>query len=143
VSIDEITFLTIEGNRFRSNGKLTIAAPQKLSYRLQMANLPFHVDRSWCAWDTPVPNQTNEETKVQTSSSIDAPATPAPELKPLKGDLLKGVKQISSFLDLSERQTFHLCSTGQLSSAFKLGRLWYARKSTLLEELRRREQGGT
>jgi hypothetical protein len=83
-----------------------------------------------------------KETKLQTSDLNHGSPHSETEATTLKGDMLKGVKQISNFLDLSERQIFHLCSTGQLTSAFKLGRLWYARKSTLLEELRRREQGG-
>ncbi len=60
----------------------------------------------------------------------------------LKGDMLKGVKAIALFLDLPERQVYHLCATGQLPGIFKLGRLYHARRSALVEELRRREQGG-
>lgn len=78
---------------------------------------------------------------MQTSDLEHNSPAAVPELTTLKGDLIKGVKQISEFLGFSERQTFHLCSTGQLSGAFKLGRNWHARKSTLIEGLRRREKG--
>ncbi|WP_424361415.1 hypothetical protein [Methylocystis parvus] len=65
-----------------------------------------------------------------------------PQPATLKDDLLRGAKEIADFLGVSERQGFHLCATGQLPGVFKLGRIWHARRSTLIEELRRREQGG-
>jgi hypothetical protein len=60
----------------------------------------------------------------------------------LKGDLLRGVKQIADFLGEKERRVFYMCETGQLEGVFKIGRLWHARRSTLIEEVRRREEGG-
>ncbi len=69
------------------------------------------------------------------SSAQHQPAT-------LKDDLLRGAKQIAEFLGEKERRVFYMCETGQLECAFKIGRLWHARRSTLIEELRRREQGG-
>lgn len=60
----------------------------------------------------------------------------------LKDDVLRGAKQIADFLGENERRVFYLCETGQLPGVFKVGRLWRARRSTLIEELRRREQGG-
>ena len=56
-----------------------------------------------------MPQPTNAATTAQ------PPAT-------LKGDMLKGVKAIADFLDLPERQVYHLCSTNQLPGVFKLGR---------------------
>lgn len=75
-----------------------------------------------------MPQPTNAATTAQ------PPAT-------LKGDMLKGVKAIADFLDLPERQVYHLCSTNQLPGVFKLGRLYHARRSILLEHMARREQG--
>lgn len=55
-------------------------------------------------------------------------------------DLIRGVKAISRVLKLTERQTYHLLEKGHLRGAFKLGRAWCARPSTLLAEIRRLEQ---
>ncbi len=66
----------------------------------------------------------------------------APQPVTLKEDLLRGARQIADFLGEKERRVFYLCETGQLEGVFKIGRLWHARRSTLIEELRRREQGG-
>ena len=59
----------------------------------------------------------------------------------LRGDMLKEIKAIAGFLDLPDRQVYHLCATGQLPGVFKLGRLYHARRSVLLEHMIRREQG--
>jgi hypothetical protein len=57
----------------------------------------------------------------------------------LKGDMLRGIKEIAAFLDLTERQTYHLVASGRLEGCFQMGRIWCARRSTLLGHLRRRE----
>lgn len=72
------------------------------------------------------------------SSSNAATAAPVS----LKDDMLKGIKEIADFLGLPERQVYHLCSSNRLPGVFKLGRLYHARRSALVEELRRLEQGG-
>ncbi len=54
-------------------------------------------------------------------------------------DLIRGVKGISRVLGMTERQTYHLLENGHLRGAFKLGRAWCARPSTLLAEIRRLE----
>jgi excisionase family DNA binding protein len=56
-------------------------------------------------------------------------------------DLVRGVKAIAKLLGMSERQTYHLLESGHLPGAFKLGRAWCVRKKTLVEGLRRLEQG--
>ncbi len=66
----------------------------------------------------------------------------APEPVALKDDLLRGAKEIADFLGEKKRRVFYMCETGQLEGAFKIGRLWHARRSTLIEGLRRRERGG-
>jgi hypothetical protein len=58
-----------------------------------------------------------------------------------KGNMLKGRKAIADFLDLPEQQVAHLCRTGQLPGVFKLGRLYHARKSALINHVARLEQG--
>ena len=74
------------------------------------------------------------QSTVTTAAAAQPPAT-------LKGDMLKGVKAIADFLDLPERQVYHLCATGQLPGVFRLGRLYHARRSVLIEHMARREQG--
>lgn len=64
-----------------------------------------------------------------------------PQPATLKDDLLRGAKQIADFLGEKERRVFYMCETGQLPGVFKVGRLWRARRSILLAEMRRREQG--
>jgi hypothetical protein len=58
----------------------------------------------------------------------------------LHGDMLRGIKAIAKFLDVPERVAYNLVANGQLPGCFQLGRIWCARRSTLLENLRRREQ---
>ncbi|MGA3063793.1 MAG: DNA-binding protein [Methylocystis sp.] len=66
-------------------------------------------------------------------------ASAAPDT--LRGDMLRGVREIASFLDLSERQAYNLVANGQLPGCFQLGRIWCARRTTLIEHLRRLERG--
>ncbi len=47
-------------------------------------------------------------------------------------DLLYGARKIGAFLGISARKTYYLLETGALP-AFKLGKQWCARKSSLLE----------
>ncbi|WP_298427573.1 hypothetical protein [Rhodoblastus sp.] len=56
-------------------------------------------------------------------------------------DLLTGVAQIAEFLGFSERRTFHLLASNKLAGAFRIGRRWHARRSTLTETIRRLERG--
>ena len=74
----------------------------------------------------------------QSSNIAAARITPAP---PLKDDLLCGVKSIADFIGESERRTYYLCEKGLLPGAFRMGRRWCARGSTLVENIRRLEQG--
>ena len=50
--------------------------------------------------------------------------------KELTSDLLKGCAKIAAYLDESPRATYHKLENG-LIPAFKLGSVWYARKSSL------------
>lgn len=59
----------------------------------------------------------------------------------LGDDMIQGIRGIADFLGMQERTAYHLASSGRLPGAFKLGRLWYARRSTLLENIRQLEQG--
>jgi hypothetical protein len=59
----------------------------------------------------------------------------------LGDDMLQGIKTIADFLGIQERTAYHLASSGRLPGAFKLGRLWYARRSTLVENIRALEKG--
>jgi len=61
------------------------------------------------------------------------------EHAPLPSDLKAGIKAISQVLNKSERQTYHLCATGQLPGAFKIGRIWHLRVSTFIAAIKRRE----
>lgn len=58
----------------------------------------------------------------------------------MANDLKDGIKKISGFLGKSERQTYHLCATGQLPGAFKIGRIWHLRVSTFIAAIKRRER---
>ena len=58
--------------------------------------------------------------------------------EPLAGDLMRGVGAIAAFLDWTQSQTFHALQSGQLP-AFKLGRVWHARKSTILAHIAAQE----
>jgi hypothetical protein len=58
----------------------------------------------------------------------------------LQGDMLRGIKAIATFLDIPERSAYNLAANGRLPGCFQLGRIWCARRSTLLQNLRRREQ---
>lgn len=59
---------------------------------------------------------------------------------PVASDLKAGIKAISKVLNKSERQTYHLCATGQLPGAFKIGRIWHLRVSTFIAAIKRRER---
>ncbi len=65
---------------------------------------------------------------------------PAPES--ISDDLMRGVEAIARFTGWTERQVYHAVSRGHLPGAFKVGNAWCARRSTILEGLRRLEQGG-
>ena len=53
-------------------------------------------------------------------------------------DLLVGAEAIGAFWGCGKRRAFYLCERGNLP-AFKVGRIWHARKSTLVEHVRRLE----
>jgi hypothetical protein len=48
----------------------------------------------------------------------------------LAGDLLPGTRKIAKFIGKTERQTYHLLEAGRIP-AFKIGKIWHGRKSTL------------
>ncbi len=54
-------------------------------------------------------------------------------------DMLAGIQEIAEFLGIPERRTYRLATSGQLPGVFQLGRLWYGRRSTLLQEIKRLE----
>lgn len=56
----------------------------------------------------------------------------------LNSDLIAGVKAIAASLNESERRTYYMCEQHQIP-AFKLGRRWYIRRSTLLKHIRKLE----
>lgn len=58
----------------------------------------------------------------------------------MASDLKSGIKEIARFLGKNERQTYHLCASGQLPGAFKMGRIWHLRASTFVEAIKRRER---
>lgn len=62
------------------------------------------------------------------------------EHAPMASDLKARIKVISKFIGKSERQTYHLCATGQLPGAFKIGRTWHLRVSTFIAAIKRRER---
>jgi hypothetical protein len=57
----------------------------------------------------------------------------------LADDLMVGIKPISEFLGLTQRQTFYLAQTRQLP-VFKLGTKWAGRRSTLIQAIVEREK---
>ena len=56
----------------------------------------------------------------------------------IRDDLLVGAAAIGAFWGCSKRRAFYLCERGNLP-AFKVGRIWHARKSTLIAHVRRLE----
>ncbi len=54
-------------------------------------------------------------------------------------DLLVGADEIGKFLNCNKRRAFYLLETRQVP-AFKIGKLWHARRSTLLRFMERQEQ---
>ena len=58
----------------------------------------------------------------------------------LKEDLLSGVSEIAAYINQPVRRVYYLLEKGQLPG-FKLGGLWTARKSSILERLSKLEAG--
>ncbi len=56
-------------------------------------------------------------------------------------DLLVGADEIGKFLNCNKRRAFYLLETRQVP-AFKIGKLWHARRSTLLRFMEEQEQAG-
>ena len=54
-------------------------------------------------------------------------------------DLLVGATEIGKFLGADQRRAFYLLSTRQVP-AFKVGRLWHARRSTLVRFMENQER---
>ena len=54
-------------------------------------------------------------------------------------DLLVGAAEIGKFFGADQRRAFYLLQTRQVP-AFKIGRLWHARRSTLLKFTEDQEQ---
>ena len=54
-------------------------------------------------------------------------------------DLLAGAAKIADFLDCSERRAFYMLEKG-IVPGFKLGRIWHARRSTLIALIEQRER---
>jgi hypothetical protein len=52
-----------------------------------------------------------------------------------------GVDLIAEFLGWDRRQAYHALSHGRVPGAFKMGSNWCARRSTILEGIRRLEKG--
>ncbi len=75
---------------------------------------------------------TNSCDEQETATAL--PASPA-------GDLMSGLKEISGFLGLPQNKVFHLANHGNLPGVFKFGAQYHARKSTLVRNIRRLEQG--
>ncbi len=65
--------------------------------------------------------------------------SPRPTPADPRNDLLVGAAAIGRFLGASQRRGFYLLETQQVPS-FKVGRLWYARRSTLLRFMAEQEQ---
>jgi hypothetical protein len=59
----------------------------------------------------------------------------------LSDDLIQGTTAIAAFIGLKPRTVYHLAQSGRLRGAFQIGRIWCARRSTLLENIRKLEQG--
>jgi hypothetical protein len=73
------------------------------------------------------------------TKSTSPPSNPA-----FAADLLRGADQIAEFLfgdPTQRRKVYHLAATSRLP-AFRLGSLWCARRSTLLEWVAAQEQRG-
>lgn len=54
-------------------------------------------------------------------------------------DLLVGADEIGNFLNCNKRRAFYLLETRQVP-AFKIGKLWHARRSMLTKFFEEREQ---
>jgi hypothetical protein len=59
----------------------------------------------------------------------------------LAADLLRGIPRIAKFLGTTERQTYYLAEK-RLIPAFKRGKIWEARRSTLRRHTEQLEAGG-
>jgi hypothetical protein len=64
----------------------------------------------------------------------------------LKDDLLTGVPAIAAFLGKSPRQVYYLAETEDLPAEqklplFKIGSIWHARRSKLVEHIAKLEGG--
>ena len=57
----------------------------------------------------------------------------------LKDDLMKGVARIAEFQGEPKRRTYYMLER-RLLPGFKRGGIWYARKSTILADIERRER---
>jgi hypothetical protein len=53
---------------------------------------------------------------------------------------LKGCKEIAEAVEQSERAIFHMLRRGQIRTAVKKGRCWYANRDTLLREFGKQQQ---
>ncbi len=58
----------------------------------------------------------------------------------LADDLIFGATNIAKEMGLNPRQTYHMLYNGLLPPAFRIGRRWYARKSTLKQWISSIEQ---
>jgi hypothetical protein len=58
----------------------------------------------------------------------------------LADDLLRGISGISQFIGEPVRRTYYLAETKKIP-AFKLGKIWMARKSTLRRYIEKLEAG--
>ena len=56
----------------------------------------------------------------------------------LADDLLPGASKIADFMGKSRRTTYNLLESGKLP-AFRIGKIWHARKSTLLRHFQELE----
>ena len=56
----------------------------------------------------------------------------------ISDDLLVGAEAIGAFWGCSKRRAFYMCERKNIP-AFKIGRVWHARKSTLIAHVRRLE----
>jgi hypothetical protein len=77
---------------------------------------------------------------MQTDHHKELPERPVMNPESMANDLKSGIKEIARFLGKNERQTYHLCASGQLPGAFKMGRIWHLRASTFVEAIKRRER---
>jgi archaeosine-15-forming tRNA-guanine transglycosylase len=58
----------------------------------------------------------------------------SPSAETLRGNLLKGAKQIGDAINQTERQVYHMVKTGQLRSVIRKGRQLFALQSELVKE---------